>query len=234
MNTPQQPPPEGAEYTNLPQQQLPPDGVEYAPRGPMRLTRDDIVRRTVIDVRSADIKSKLRSDQCRAMRINAEKLADRIEDLDRMTQEIVIGMTAHRGGIPEGAMLDGYIDEASRVSEAFRAPQGPWLDQYGRDQGERPSRLIELMWALMVRTRSQMDPKTRLAAPGCKTLRDRCHKLAESLLEYEPEIQDAVVAFCVRGGIAEGSQLASHIDQARLLINALHETYPPPLPPAHP
>jgi hypothetical protein len=218
---------------NTPQQQPPPEDMEYAPRGPMRLTRDEIVRRTVIDVRSADIKSKLRSDQCRALRVNAEKFADRLEDLDPMTQEIVIGLTARRGGIPDGAMLDGFIDEARMVSEAFRVPQGPWLDQYGRDQGERPPRLMELMRALMVRTRSQMDPKTRLAAPGCRTLRDRCHKLAEALLEYEPEIQDVVVEFCVRGGIAEGSQLASHIDQARLLVNALHETYPPPLPPPH-
>ena len=218
---------------NIPQQQQPEEG-EYAPQGPTRLTRDEIVRRTVIDVRSADIKSKLRSDQCRALRISAEKLADRIEDMDPMSQEIVIGLTAHRGGIPDGAMLDGFIDEARMVSEAFRVPQGPWLDSYGRDQGERPPRLMALMRTLMVRTRCQMDPKTRLAAPGCKTLRDRCHKLAESLLEYDPEVQDVVVAFCVRGGLAEGSQLATHIDQARLLVAALNETYPPPLPPPHP
>jgi len=196
----------------------------------MRLTRDEIVRRTVIDVRSADIKSKLRSDQCRALRVNAEKFADRIEDLDPMSQEIVIGLTARRGTIPDGAMLDGFIDEARMTSEAFRLPHGPWLDGYGRDQGERPPRMMELMRTLMVRSRSQMDPKTRLAAPGCRTLRDRCHRLAEALLEYEPEIQDVVVEFCVRGGIAEGSQLASHIDQARLLIHALHETYPPAQP----
>jgi hypothetical protein len=212
------------------QQQFP-AGAEPVVRGPMKLTRDAIVRRTVVNVRSADIKSKLRSDQCRALRVSAEKLADRIEDLDPMAQELVIGMTSHLGGIPDGARLDGFIDEALMMSEAFRLPQGPWVDQYGRDRGERTPRMMELMRALMVRSRSQMDPKTRLAAPGCRTLRDRCHKLAEALLDYEPEIQDVVVEFCVHGGLAEGGQLSTHIDQARLLLSALHE--PIPLPLAH-
>jgi len=198
-----------------------------------KLTHAEIVHRAVVDVRSADLKSKLRSDQCRALRANAERFAERVADLDAVTQQIVIGMAAHRGGIPDGALLDGYIDEARMVSEVLRVPLGPWHDAYGRDQGERPARMIEMMRELMVRTRCQMDPKTRMAAAGCKALRDRCHKLAESIIDLDVELQDMILAFCVRGGIAEGSQLQTYIDQARLLIAALHESYPPPLPASH-
>lgn len=201
--------------------------------GPARLSREEIVRRTVIEVRCADHKSRLRSDQCRALRANAEKLADRIEKMDPVIQHIVIGMTAQRGGVPDGAMLDGFVDEARLVSQTLRAPLGPWNDGYGRDRGERPPRLLELIRELMVRSRIQMDPKTRLGATGCKALRERCHKLAESILDLDTEVQDVVLAFCMRGGVAEGSQLQTYIDQARLLVLALHETFPPPLAPTH-
>jgi hypothetical protein len=197
------------------------------------MTRDEIVRRAVIDIRSADPNGKLRSDQCRALRTRAEKLADRIENMNEVMQRIVIGLSVQRGGIPEGAMLDGFIDEARMVSDALNAPLGPWNDVYGRDQGQRPARMMEIVRDLMVRTRAQMDPKTRMAAAGCKSLRDRCHKLAESILDLDAETQEVVIAFCVRGGIADGSQLQTYIDQARLVVNALHETFPPPLPPLH-
>ena len=212
-----------------------PQGPESEPttRSPAKMTHDEIVRRMAVDVRCADHKSRLRSDQCRALRASAEKVAERIESLDWVSQQVVIGLTAQRGGIPDGAMLDGFIDEARLVSQTLRAPLGPWRDSYGRDQGERPPRMAELVRTLMVRSRCQMDPKTRLAAPGCNSLRDRCQKLAESILDLDVEIQDVILEFCVRGGIADGGQLQTYIDQARLLVQSLHETFPPPLPPPH-
>jgi hypothetical protein len=69
-----------------------------------------------------------------------------------------------------------------------------------------------------------------MAAASCRALRDRCLRLAESIMDLEPEVQQVVLAFCVRGGIAEGSQLQTYIDQSRLLVDVLNETFPPPIP----
>jgi hypothetical protein len=195
------------------------------------LTRDQIVRQTVIDVRSTDPKSKLRSDQCRSLRQSAERLADRLAGLDEVTQRIVIGLCTQRRMVADGAMLDGFVDEARMVSEALHAQHAPWRDTYGRDLGQRPERMLWIMKELVVRSRCQMDPKTRMAPSGCKGLRDRAEALAQSILDLDDETQEVVMGFCVRGGMADGSQLQGYIDQAKLLITALHEPFPPPLPP---
>ena len=196
-----------------------------------RMTREEIVHRAVIEVRSADHKSRLRSDQCRALRTSAEKLADRIEKYDGVVQQVVIGMTARRGGLPDGAMLDSFIDEARLVASTLREPLGPWTDTYGRDQGERPARMMELVRDLMVRSRVQMDPKTRMVSSGCRSLRDKCLRVAEAILDLDVQVQDVVVAFCARAGLADGSQLQTYVDQSRLVVDALRETFPPPMPP---
>jgi hypothetical protein len=198
-----------------------------------QLTRAQIIERSVIDVRSMDPKSKLRSDQCSKLRAEAERLADRIGSMDQVTQLIVIGLCAQHKRIAEGAVLDGFIDEAKLVSKSLSAPIGPWRDGYGRDRGARPERMLELVQHLMVQTRCQMDPRTKLTDASCKTLRDRCHSMVESILDLEPDVQDVVIAFCVRGGIGEGSHLQTYIDQARLVIDSLKEPFPPPRPPTH-
>jgi len=203
-----------------------------AQHSPAKMTREEIVRRTVIDVRSADHKSRLRSDQCRALRQSADVLAAAIEKLDLVTQQVVIGMTARRGMIPDGAMLDGFIDEARLVSSTLRGSLGPWTDEYGRDQGERPARVLEIVSDLMIRSRCQMDPKVRMASSACRGLRDKCLRLAEAIMDLDADVQEVVLAFCSHGGIADGAQLQTYIDQARLVVDVLREPFPPPVPQA--
>lgn len=196
---------------------------------PSMMTRDIIVREIVIAVRTMDHKSKLRSDQCRNLRQQAERLADRIVAMDDVTQRIVVGLCSQRGIIADGAMLDQFVDEAKLVSEALSSAPPPWRDGYNRDLGERPPRMLEIIKELVVRTRVQMDARTRMAQISCKALRDRAEQLAQQILDLDHDTQEVVIGFCVHGGMADGSHLQSYVDQARLLVQALNEEYPPPM-----
>jgi len=196
---------------------------------PSMMTRDIIVREIVIAVRTMDHKSKLRSDQCRNLRQQAERLADKVVAMDDVTQRIVVGLCSQRGIIADGAMLDQFIDEAKLISQSLTDTPPPWRDGYGRDLGERPPRMQEIIKELVVRTRVRMDARTRMELASCKALRDRAEQLAQQILDLDHDTQEVIIGFCVYGGIADGSHLQSYVDQARLVVQALNEEYPPPM-----
>jgi len=187
------------------------------------MPRERIVTEVVVAVRAMDWKGKWRSDQCRNLREAAERLADKIAPLDEVTQRVIIGMCAHRQAIADGTLLEGFTDEAKMASQALSTARGPWVDQWKQDRGDRPTRLLEISKEMFIRARGTMDPKTRLSKEAYLKMRAQADGLAEAILEFDPEVQQVVMEMCVRGGIAHGNQLQQLVDQAKMLVDVMHE-----------